>query len=86
MNELGNFDFLNHDDELLVRLAQTAEICFVPDTKNRSAIIHRNKIHWRDSGLLDFLIKLSNGKCWYTEAKFTAEYPQLEHFRPKSHA
>lgn len=31
MNDLGNFDFLNHHDELLVRLAQTAEVCFVPD-------------------------------------------------------
>lgn len=29
--ELSNFDFLNHHDELLVRLAQTAEACFVPD-------------------------------------------------------
>jgi type I restriction enzyme R subunit len=29
--ELSNFDFLKHHDELLVRLAQTAEACFVPD-------------------------------------------------------
>jgi len=29
--DLGNFDFLDHHDDLLVRLAQTAEICFVPD-------------------------------------------------------
>lgn len=28
---LSNFDFLKHHDELLVRLAQTAEACFVPD-------------------------------------------------------
>ena len=27
----SNFDFLKHHDELLVRLAQTAEACFVPD-------------------------------------------------------
>jgi type I restriction enzyme R subunit len=27
----GNFDFLNHHDELLVRLAETAEACFAPD-------------------------------------------------------
>lgn len=55
-----------------------------PDAKKRKAIIHRNKSHWRDTGLLEFLSKLSDGKCWYTEAKFTAEYPHLEHFRPKS--
>ncbi len=29
--DLSNFDFLKHHDELLVRLAQTAEACFVPD-------------------------------------------------------
>ncbi|MEF3074167.1 hypothetical protein V2P20_03940 [Methylobacter sp. Wu1] len=29
--ELSNFDFLKHHDELLVRLAKTAEACFVPD-------------------------------------------------------
>ncbi|MEQ1530247.1 MAG: hypothetical protein ABL925_13110 [Methylococcales bacterium] len=29
--EPGNFGFLKHHDELLVRLAQTAETCFVPD-------------------------------------------------------
>tara|TARA_R110002167_G_scaffold159918_2_gene355645 strand:+ start:95 stop:3505 length:3411 start_codon:yes stop_codon:yes gene_type:complete len=31
MSSIGNFDFLKHHDELLVRLAQTAEACFVPD-------------------------------------------------------
>lgn len=31
MNNPGNFEFLNHHDELLVRLAQTAESCFIPD-------------------------------------------------------
>src|SRR5690554_6818166 len=29
--EISNFDFLKHHDELLLRLAQTAEACFVPD-------------------------------------------------------
>lgn len=55
-----------------------------PDERMRKAIIHRNRAHWREQTLLDFLSHLSNGKCWYTEARFTAEYPQLEHFRPKS--
>ena len=31
MNKSKNFDFLKHHDELLVRLAQTAETCFAPD-------------------------------------------------------
>lgn len=57
-----------------------------PDARKRKAIIRRNKKHWRDLGLLSYLKTLSNGKCWYTEAKFTAEFPHLEHFRPKSYA
>ncbi|MCI5107302.1 MAG: hypothetical protein MRY76_11360 [Pseudomonadales bacterium] len=27
----SNFDFLKHHDELLARLADTAEACFAPD-------------------------------------------------------
>ncbi|UML94186.1 hypothetical protein [Shewanella xiamenensis] len=54
------------------------------DPKMRKVIIHRNRKHWRDPELLNFLRQLSDGKCWYTEARFTAEYPHLEHFRPKS--
>lgn len=78
----------SNKEELLVWLKKSNEILAAmkleADPKKRKAIIHRNKDHWRDTGLLDFLKKLSNGKCWYTEARFVAEYPQLEHFRPKS--
>jgi len=72
--------WLKKSNELLDELKHEA------DSKQRSAIIDRNKKHWRDDDLLEFLNSLSGGKCWYTEARFTAEYPQLEHFRPKSHA
>ena len=30
-SDFSNFDFLKHHDELLLRLAQTAERCFAPD-------------------------------------------------------
>jgi len=55
-----------------------------PDSQKRKVIIKKNAKHWRNVGLLRFLKDLSNKKCWYTEAKFAAEYPQVEHFRPKS--
>jgi hypothetical protein len=55
-----------------------------PDSQKRKVIIKKNAKHWRDSELLEFLKLLSNNKCWYTESKFAAEYPQVEHFRPKS--
>lgn len=54
------------------------------DPRKRKAIIHNNRSHWRDADLLNFLKDLSDGKCWYTETKLLAEYPHLEHFRPKS--
>lgn len=57
-----------------------------PDAQKRKVIIRKNQRHWRNVNLLAFLKALSDGKCWYTEAKFTAEYPHLEHFRPKSYA
>lgn len=71
-------DWIKKSNEILEELKKE------PDAKKRKAIIYRNKTHWRDKGLLEFLKDLSDGKCWYTEAKFTAEYPHLEHFRPKS--
>lgn len=70
--------WLNKSNEIL------AEMKLETNPKKRSAIIHRNKNHWRNDDLLNYLKKLSDGKCWYTEARFVAEYPQLEHFRPKS--
>ncbi|MBV1877340.1 MAG: hypothetical protein KUG79_06835 [Pseudomonadales bacterium] len=78
----------SNKDALKVWLEKANEILAAlkaePDAQKRKMIIRRNSSHWRDTGLLDFLKDLSNGKCWYTEAKFTAEYPHLEHFRPKS--
>lgn len=73
-------DWLNKSNLLL------AEMKNEPDTRKRKAIIHRNRTHWRDPGLLCFLKGLSNNKCWYTEVKFSAEYPHVDHFRPKSYA
>ncbi|MGI9281460.1 MAG: hypothetical protein ACR2PX_17765 [Endozoicomonas sp.] len=71
-------DWQKKSDELLNDLKDEA------DPQKRKVIIHRNKDHWRDPILLSFLKALSGRKCWYTEARFTAEYPHLEHFRPKS--
>ncbi len=56
------------------------------DEKKRKVLIQKYKSHWRTPELLVFLKNLSFGKCWYTEARFSAEYPHLEYFRPKSYA
>lgn len=75
-----------HDlEDWLARAAEIqTELGAEKDARKRKAIIQKYKAHWRAPELLNFLKGLSDGKCWYTEARFCAEYPHLEHFRPKS--
>lgn len=77
-DKTGLEDWINKSDEILEELK--AE----DDSARRKVIIRKYQKHWRKHELLTFLSKLSNGKCWYTEARLIAEYPHLEHFRPKS--
>ena len=49
-----------------------------------SLVIKANEGHWKDGVLRDYLRSLSFNKCWYTEIFFGADYPQVEHFRPKN--
>lgn len=50
------------------------------DAAARARIIHDNPI-WTD--LRPLLRRLSNGKCWYTEAKQEGTDVDVDHFRPK---
>ncbi len=52
-----------------------------PDCEKRKELIDKNCQHWRD--LADWLRKLSHNKCWYTEAEINADYPEVDHYRPK---
>jgi hypothetical protein len=51
--------------------------------KERSAIIDKNPI-WNE--LIVPLSKLSNQKCWYSEAKDVMSDRDVDHFRPKNKA
>lgn len=73
-------DWTTRANEILEELKE------VSDPEERRKLIDKYKKHWRRPDLLAFLNKLSDGKCWYTEARFAAEYPQVEHFRPKKNA
>jgi len=73
-------DWIKKSNEILDELKKET------DTQKRRVLIKKNCKHWRNKELISFLKDLSDGKCWYTEARFTAEYPQVEHFRPKSYA
>ena len=62
----------------------TKELGKEPDPEKRKAIIEKNKTHW--GKLRDWLLTLSAGKCWYSEAKDCVQYWEVEHFRPKNAA
>jgi hypothetical protein len=51
------------------------------DCKKRKALIEKHRAHWGE--LTDWLREISLNKCWYTEAPFDADYPEVDHYRPK---
>lgn len=54
------------------------------DTKKRNALIDKYSEHW--GALKEWLLALSNGKCWFSEAKDIYSHHDVEHFRPKKEA
>lgn len=50
----------------------------------RNLLIDANSAHW--GKLKPWLLTLSNGKCWFTEARDIASHLDVEHFRPKKAA
>jgi hypothetical protein len=55
-----------------------------PDKISRDKIIDDNSRVWGE--VKDWLGHFSNHKCWFTEARDTGSYWQVEHFRPKKEA
>lgn len=47
----------------------------------RKEIINRKPSHW--GRIKQELLDLSNGKCWFSEARDVYSHPEVEHFRPK---
>lgn len=62
------------------------ELNKVKPTAEHHAYIERKKTLWADDDLKEWLLSLSKDKCWYTEVKHGADYPEVEHFRPKKSA
>lgn len=52
--------------------------------KERNEFIDSNSAHW--GKLKPWLLALSGGKCWFTEARDIASHLDVEHFRPKKAA
>lgn len=69
-------DWLNKANEVtrMLKLAKTK--------KERTKIIKDNSNLWGD--LKTDLLEISNGKCWYSEAKKRVSFFDVDHFRPKN--
>lgn len=52
--------------------------------KERNELIDAYSVHW--GKLKPWLLALSDGKCWFTEARDIASHLDVEHFRPKKAA
>lgn len=68
-------EWVNRADTLTLQLINTL------DSPNRNQIIDDNQPIWRE--LKDFLLSISNNKCWYSEAKDAYNHLHVDHFRPK---
>jgi uncharacterized protein (TIGR02646 family) len=57
------------------------ELKAAPDEEARHAIIDKNSEFW--GKLKNWLLSLSDGRCWFSEAEDCFNYWHVEHFRPK---
>jgi hypothetical protein len=55
-----------------------------PDKESRDKIIDDNRDFWLK--IREWLEQFSHSKCWFSEARDTCSYWQVEHFRPKKEA
>jgi hypothetical protein len=60
------------------------ELKAAPDAAARNKIIDDNSAVWGE--LKQWLLKLSHGKCWFSEAKDCFSHWDVEHYRPKRSA
>lgn len=71
-------DWLKQSDELtkeLIRLHESGDI------EARNQFIDDHSAHWGQ--IKAWLLDISHGKCWFSEAKDTFSHYDVEHFRPK---
>ncbi len=61
-----------------------AEIEAAGTLEEKHVLIDRYSSHW--GNLKKWLLELSTGKCWYSEAKEIFSHYHVEHFRPKKKA
>lgn len=65
-------------------LKELAKLNVAGKIKERNQLIDNRSEHW--GKLKPWLLTLSVGKCWFTEARDIASHLDVEHFRPKKAA
>lgn len=61
--------------------ALIAQLTAAPTKAARDELIEQNGELWRR--LRNWLLALSHDKCWYSEARDSFSFPEVEHYRPK---
>ena len=80
-NQKPNEAWLEKSDELTKQLISLHE---QGDIEARNKLIDDNAKHWGQ--IKDWLLSLSNNKCWFSEARDIYSHMDVEHFRPKKEA
>lgn len=62
----------------------TSQLKRTRSSEKRKEIIENNRHLWKE--IKDWLLSLSHGKCWYSEAKELCSFYDVDHFRPKNRA
>ncbi|WP_270503889.1 hypothetical protein [Kluyvera ascorbata] len=62
-------------------IGELAKLNAAGQIKERNELIDKQSGHW--GKLKPWLLALSGGKCWFTEARDIASHLDVEHFRPK---
>ncbi|MBS0508158.1 MAG: hypothetical protein JSR53_12330 [Proteobacteria bacterium] len=62
-------------------VGELAKLNAAGKVKERNELIDHHSGHW--GKLKPWLLALSGGKCWFTEARDIASHLDVEHFRPK---
>lgn len=68
-------DWLDRATEL------TRQLLAAPNKAAKLQIIDDNEALWTE--IKDFLLNISHGKCWYSEAIEAYDHQHVDHFRPK---
>jgi uncharacterized protein (TIGR02646 family) len=69
-------EIISHNFQFLTAYASAK-----PDEKSRQTFISQKSAIWAE--LKPVLETLSDGKCWYSEAKDKVSYWEVDHYRPK---